>query len=225
MTRGRWRRRRTRWPRRSSRIERVCRCCCSQKNVTRRRSVVHLFSRGGGHRAAGAGARTHHTHRVHLPIDRRRGRGLPLPAGDGLAVDEPSEHLHRVPRLIHRYHVTALRNLDKRERAFEFGDVAGGGSVHDERFRHRGVEGRTTAPLHRLDPPVVSEPVADEIVLPGVDHHAKAAFQHGRNGGLQVTHPISHHVLVHLTAAHLPLAVADAEGGTNSRVVEKLLSE
>ena len=121
--------------------------------------------------------------------------------------------------------MTALRNLDKRERAFKFGDVTGGGSVHDERLRHRGVEGRTTAPLHCLYPPVVAQPVADEIVLPGVDHHAKAALKHGRNGGLQVTHPIRHHVLVHLTAAHLPLSVADAEGGTNRRVVQKLLSE
>mmetsp|Transcript_9388 Transcript_9388/g.32001 ORF Transcript_9388/g.32001 Transcript_9388/m.32001 type:complete len:283 (+) Transcript_9388:218-1066(+) len=144
------------------------------------------------------------------------GRSLELLHDD--AVEEVEGHR----RLVHGHHVAGLVHTHEGEAAAGL-DLANLRVVEHERVHGGRVESLLAAPLQRLSPRTVAVPVANEVLVAGVDGHGNAALEEGNEAVLLLLHPVVHHEAIDEVGALLPLGAlaVHVEGRTGGVLVHE----
>mmetsp|Transcript_9389 Transcript_9389/g.32004 ORF Transcript_9389/g.32004 Transcript_9389/m.32004 type:complete len:283 (+) Transcript_9389:218-1066(+) len=144
------------------------------------------------------------------------GRSLELLHDD--AVEEVEGHR----RLVHGHHVAGLVHTHEGEAAAGL-DLANLRVVEHERVHGGRVESLLAAPLQRLSPRTVAVPVANEVLVAGVDGHGNAALEEGNEPLLLLLHHIALHECVDEVGALLPLGAlaVHVEGRTGGVLVHE----
>mmetsp|Transcript_38099 Transcript_38099/g.84883 ORF Transcript_38099/g.84883 Transcript_38099/m.84883 type:complete len:415 (+) Transcript_38099:469-1713(+) len=116
-----------------------------------------------------------------------------------------------------------LGDLDKGQGS-KLPDAARAAAVHLPILIRAGVPVGLALPVQCRHPPVVAQPVTNEVKVTRVDHGAHAICHHLRNDGVKVVEPVSNHVCVHIHVAAHPLAVSHSQGLACGGHVEELVS-
>mmetsp|Transcript_31447 Transcript_31447/g.80267 ORF Transcript_31447/g.80267 Transcript_31447/m.80267 type:complete len:567 (+) Transcript_31447:111-1811(+) len=139
------------------------------------------------------------------------------------AVAHPgAEHDQAVERLVHGHHVSRLVHAHERQRPHR-PDLARGRALD---LPHA-VAGRRplrhALPLERVHPPPVAHPVADEVQVARVDHHAHAVRHHVGQHAVKRVQPVTSHIHVDVGVARHPLAVAHPQRLARGGAVEEVI--
>mmetsp|Transcript_24049 Transcript_24049/g.59779 ORF Transcript_24049/g.59779 Transcript_24049/m.59779 type:complete len:502 (+) Transcript_24049:106-1611(+) len=137
------------------------------------------------------------------------------------ARNECVEHGERVRRLVARHHVPRVVDAEEREAVRRL-QRARRLAVHLPHLGRGRVEVAAVRPRQRLRPRLVAEPVADVVLVAGVDEHADAVVELVGELLLVRLHPVAGELEheCHLAVAVRPAVRADAERRAHLRAVE-----
>ena len=123
------------------------------------------------------------------------------------AHHEGLEHVECVDGLIHGNHVASVVDSQELE-VLVLLELAGGCAVNEPVLVLGTLEFGLAGPLNSVGPGLTTSPVADKVLIAGVDKHTEASFEDSLHLGSEVVEPVTSEGEVDHLVAFNPVAAS-----------------